>query len=262
MGLDEDAVDLFEIDGSGLVADGFDQGTQTEIAGSAQESFAGADDQGQGFLGEGVVAQAGTVELGKDELFHHFGTQTREHDRVRDAGADLFVDGQRQGLQERRLADEDQVVRVREVFAKQTQFAQAFGRHEVGVVDDGDEHFAGAMDFEGFLDQEAFAMVVPAFELDLKGLAKDAQGVVVGVEGAIDDGCDDVFGVVGQERLFEHAFAGAGFAEHQAEAALLGVDFEDIEDFLLMGEQVNGFGVEGIALNAEVGADHRSTCQG
>jgi hypothetical protein len=82
MGLNEDAVDLFEIDGAGLVADGFDQGTQTEIAGSTQESCARANDQGQDFLGEGVVAQAGTLELGKDELFHHFGTQTREHDSI------------------------------------------------------------------------------------------------------------------------------------------------------------------------------------
>ena len=29
-------------------------------------------------------------------------------------------------------------------------------------------------------------------------------------------------------------FAGAGFAQHQAQAALLGVDAEDVEDFLLV----------------------------
>ena len=30
----------------------------------------------------------------------------------------------------------------------------------MGVVDDGDEHLARAMDFEGFLDEEAFAAVI------------------------------------------------------------------------------------------------------
>ena len=140
----------------------------------------------------------------------------------------------------RRLADEHQVVGAGKVLAEQTQFAQAIGGHEVGVVDDGHEHFAGAMDAEGFLDQQAFAVVVAALELDLEGLAEDAQGVVIGVEGAVDDGSDHAFGVVGEERLFEDAFAGAGFAQHQAEAALLGVDAEDVEDLLLVGEQREG----------------------
>ena len=140
----------------------------------------------------------------------------------------------RQGLQQGRLADEHQVVGAREVLAEQAQFAQAVGGHEVGVVNDGDEHFAGAMDAEGLLDQQAFAVMVAALELDLERLAEDAQGVVVGVQGAVDDRGDHAFGVVVEQRLFEDAFAGAGFAEHQAEAALLGVDAEDVEDFLLV----------------------------
>ena len=44
----------------------------------------------------------------------------------------------------------------------------------MGVVDDGDEHFAGAMDAEGFLHQEPFAAVIVAFELNGKNLAEDA----------------------------------------------------------------------------------------
>jgi nicotinamide mononucleotide (NMN) deamidase PncC len=59
-----------------------------------------------------------------------------------------------------------------------------------------------------------------------------------------------------QERLLQDAFAGAGFAQHQAKAALLGVDAEDIEDFLLVSQQREGFGVEGIALETKVRADH------
>ncbi len=80
---------------------------------------------------------------------------------------------------------------------------------------------------------------------------------MIGVQGAVDDGRDHAFGVVGQERLFEDAFAGAGFAEHQAQTALLGMDAEDVEDFLLVWQQREGLRVEGIALQAEVGADHK-----
>jgi hypothetical protein len=62
VGLDEHAIDWFEVHDAGLVAHRFDEGTQAEIAGAAQEALAGADDQSQRFLGEGIVAQAGTIE--------------------------------------------------------------------------------------------------------------------------------------------------------------------------------------------------------
>jgi hypothetical protein len=219
---------------------------QAEVAGAAQEAFAGTDDEGQGFGGEGVVAQAGAVELVEDELLRRFREPGAAAGRVGDAGADFLVDGQGEGLEQRRLADEDQVVGAGEVLAEQAQFAQAIGGHEVGVVNDGDEHFAGAVDAEGFLDQQAFAAMVVALKLDLEGLAEDAQGVVIGVQGAVDNRGDHAFGVVVQEGLFEHAFAGAGFAQDQAEAALLGVDSEDVEDFLLVGQQREGFGSKGL----------------
>ena len=189
--------------------------------------------------------------------FGGLGAQARQERRIGDPGADFLVDGQGQGLEQRGLADEHQVVGAGEVLAEQAQFAQAIGGHEVGVVDDGHEHFAGAVDAEGFLDQQAFAVVVAALELDLEGFAEDAQGVVIGVQGAVDDRGDHAFGVVVEERLLEDALAGAGFAQHQAQAALLGVDAEDVEDFLLVSQQREGFGVEGIALEAEVRADHK-----
>ena len=46
--------------------------------------------------------------------------------------------------------EEDEVVILGEVLEEQAQLAQAFDVHEVGVVDDGDEHFSGAMEAEGF----------------------------------------------------------------------------------------------------------------
>jgi len=99
--------------------------TQAEAAGAAQEAFAGTDDEGQGFLAEGVVAQAGAVQLGEDERFNGFRSQAGKHHGVGDAGTDFLVDGQGQGLEERRLADEDEVMGVGEVLAEQAQFAQA-----------------------------------------------------------------------------------------------------------------------------------------
>ena len=174
MGLDEDAVHLLEIDGADLIADGFDEGGQAEVAGAAQEPFAGAHEQCQGFGGEDVVAEACVIELTEDKALGRFWTQARQDDGVSNAGADFLVNGKGEGLEEGRLTDENEVVRRRKVFAQQAQFAQAIARHEMGVIDDRDEHFAGAMDFEGFLDQEAFAAMVAPFELDLKGFAEDA----------------------------------------------------------------------------------------
>ena len=43
--------------------------------------------------------------------------------------------------------------------------------------------------------------------------------------------------VVVAQGVFEDAFAGARFAEEEAKAALMGVNAEDIEDFLLMRQK-------------------------
>ena len=125
------------------------------------------------------------------------------------------------------------------------------------VVNNGHEHFAGAMDAEGFLDQQAFGVMAAALELDLEGFTEDAQGVVIGVNGAIDHRGDQALGAVVQEGVFENAFAGAGFAEDDAEPALLGVDSKDVKDFLLVGQERDGFGIKRVAVQAKVRADHR-----
>ena len=70
-------------------------------------------------------------------------------------------------------------MRARKVLTQQTQFAEAVRRHKVGVANDGHEHFAGAMDAEGLLYQQAFAVMVAALELDLERFAEDAELVVI-----------------------------------------------------------------------------------
>jgi len=73
---------VFEVDDAGLVADGLDEGAQAEVAGAAQQAFAGADDEGERFRGEGVVAEAGVVELVEEELFDRLGSQAWQQRRV------------------------------------------------------------------------------------------------------------------------------------------------------------------------------------
>jgi len=53
--LEEDGVDLLEIDGFGVVPDGFDQCADTEVSGSSEGAFGAAGDEVEGFLGEGGV---------------------------------------------------------------------------------------------------------------------------------------------------------------------------------------------------------------
>ena len=44
--------------------------------------------------------------------------------------------------------------------------------------------------------------MVAAFKFDLKRFAEDAQGIVIGVEGPIDDGGDHPFGIVVEQGVF------------------------------------------------------------
>ena len=44
----------------------------------------------------------------------------------------------------------------------------------MSIINDGDEHLAGAMDFEGFLDEEFFAVMIMTMELDLESVTHDA----------------------------------------------------------------------------------------
>jgi hypothetical protein len=46
MGLDEHPVDLFEVHDARLITDGFNERAETEVAGAAQQAFAGTNDEG------------------------------------------------------------------------------------------------------------------------------------------------------------------------------------------------------------------------
>ncbi len=134
---------------------------------------------------------------------------------------------------------------------------EGFDGQEVGVVNDGDDEFALGVEVASFGDEASLAFVIVAGGFELHGVAEQAQEVVPGVQRAVDDRGDPLFGIVAGDGVFEDGLAGAGFAKDEAEAALAVVDFEDVEVALLVlhegGVLIKG---EGVAGEAEVGADH------
>ena len=148
-------------------------------------------------------------------------------------------------------------MRAGKVLAEQAQFAQAVRRHEVGVVNDGHEHFAGAMDAEGLLHQQAFAVMVAALELDLEGFAEDAQGVVVGVQRAVDDGVIMRLGSWVRSACLRTLLPvpGSPSTRHRPPCWAWTRRMSKISCW--WASSVSGFRVEGIALETKVGADHR-----
>ena len=134
---------------------------------------------------------------------------------------------------------------------------EGFDGQEVGVVNDGDDEFALGVEVASFGDEASLAFVIVAGGFELHGVAEQAQEVVPGVQRAVDDRGDPLFGIVAGDGVFEDGLAGAGFAKDEAEAALAVVDLEDVEVALLVlhegGVLIKG---EGVAGEAEVGADH------
>lgn len=69
VGLHEDGVNLREIDGFGLIADGFDEGSHAEVFDGAEDAFGGSNDEVEGGFSEGVMRETDAVELGEDVIF-------------------------------------------------------------------------------------------------------------------------------------------------------------------------------------------------
>ena len=143
-----------------------------------------------------------------------------------------------------------------EVIEEELQFAEVGQVHEVGVVEDGGQRFAGAVEAHGLFDELAFAGEGGVFELDAEGLTQDFDGVGVGVQSSCHGG-DEVL-VLGEslEGLLEDTLAGAGDAEHQAESPLLTVDFERVQNLLLSGQEFDFAAVERVLGQSVEGADH------
>lgn len=224
--------------------------------GRSEDAVGGADEEIGGGRREGVVGEPDAVEFAEEEVLQGVGPESFGDDGVSDAALDVVVDAEIEVGEEAGASDEHQVVVFGKVFEEEPQAAEVGEVHEVGVVEDGGECFAGVVECEGLFDEFAFAGESGALELDADGVAEDFDGVGVGVEGACDGG-DEVL-ALGEllEGVFDDGFAGAGEAEDEAEPALLAVDLEGVEDLLLGGEEFEFASVEGVLGESEVGADH------
>jgi hypothetical protein len=235
MGLHEDAVDVVDVDGSVSGADGFDEATDAEVAGLAQNAVGGTNDQVNGRLGEGVVSEPGPVEFANEEAAHVVGIEPFGDDGVGDAAFDVLVDAEVEIGEQAGMANEDEVVVLGEVLEEQTQLAEVVEVHEVGVVEDGGDRLAGVVEAEGLFDEPAFALEGGSFEFDAEGVAEDFDGIGVRVQRS-GNGGDEML-VFGQplEGLFDNAFAGPGQPEDEAEASLLAMDLERMSAAFLKG---------------------------
>lgn len=106
MRLKEDAVDLFEANDVFAVPDGFEHGGEADVAQPAQDALGGADHEGDGVLGEDIVAKADEVELGVEESPHVFGVEPGDLDGIGDAALDVLVDGEMKLVDELWLGEE------------------------------------------------------------------------------------------------------------------------------------------------------------
>ena len=102
VGLEQDAVDVGQLDGFGIVADGFQQRGDAQVARTTQEAVGGADEEIERLGGKGAMSQAAQVELGEDKIVDLFGVEARERNRIGHAGLDFLVDGEVEGGNEGR----------------------------------------------------------------------------------------------------------------------------------------------------------------
>ena len=94
VGLHEDAVDLVDADDLFAVADGLEHGGDAEVAGTPEQAFGRAYNEGDGVIAEGVMTHADGVALGIEEGFHVLGIEARHLDGVGDAALDVLIDGE------------------------------------------------------------------------------------------------------------------------------------------------------------------------
>jgi hypothetical protein len=122
-----------------------------------------------------------------------------------------------------------------EVLEEEAEPTEVVYLDEVRIIDDRGKHLACVVDALGLLDEALLAADVNAVSVDLEGVAEDSQNAVIGVERPVDDRCDESLGVVINERVLDDALAGARIADDDAQAALLAMNTQRVEDLLLVG---------------------------
>ena len=116
MRLHQYGVNLFEFDGATLVANGFEQRGQAEVACGAQVAFGALQDQVDRLFSEHGLGHADGFELGMDECLQVFGRQWFEFSGPGDAAVYVCVDAEPEFVAQTGMGDEDEVVIFGEVF--------------------------------------------------------------------------------------------------------------------------------------------------
>jgi len=155
-------------------------------------------------------------------------------------------------LHQLRLREEHEIVVFRKVLEKKSEFAKAFHVHEMGIVDDRDEHFPFMINLPAGLDEELFALGVAAIGFYFEGGAEYVEGVGVGVQRPGYGRGDHAFRIMVDNGLLDDALAGAGFPHNNAKPALLGMNLDCLEDFLLLRQERRFLLIEGILFYSEV----------
>jgi hypothetical protein len=106
------------------------------------------------------VSESDLIELGADEIREAVGSQFLQEHGVGYTVLDIFVDGERQAAEQLGLCDEDEAVILGEVLEEQTDATQGGDVHQVGVVDDGCEHFRSCVEASRLLDEALLAAEV------------------------------------------------------------------------------------------------------
>jgi hypothetical protein len=79
------------------------------------------------------------------------------------------------------LCEENEIVVFREVLKDQPETPKGFDGHQVGIVDDGREHFALFTDLVGLSDKSPLAFKVATIGRDAKRFAQNSRDGMVGM---------------------------------------------------------------------------------
>jgi hypothetical protein len=83
---------------------------EAQVPGFTQHSLAGACDEIQGVILEGMMSELDTIKLAEDELLDVIGREAVDDCGERHAGPQIFIDPQGHVLQQLWLGHQDQVV--------------------------------------------------------------------------------------------------------------------------------------------------------
>lgn len=165
-----------------LGADGLDERREREVACRAQAALACPRNERERLRRERVVRQPAAIELAQHEGLHRIRGELAHRGGVGEARVQILIHREPQRAEHFGLAEEHDVVVLRELLEQKPQPPQAIHRHQMRVVDQHRQRLARPVQRERLIDQLPLDLEVATLELDLEGLAEDADRVVIGVQ--------------------------------------------------------------------------------